>query len=152
MVGSFNKPDQPEHDLSVRCAACARLTMFCLLCRLLGLPQVEVDALGRPTWECTNADVSRAYRKLSTLVHPDKAATAQHPDGREAFERLNDAARLLKDPAKRADEVAARVETARKRRALQDGAAGDMSARVVQNAARASEAAVLRQVWTVLPS
>jgi DnaJ domain len=115
-------------------------------CRLLGLPPVEVDALGRPTWECTAADVSRAYRKLSALVHPDKAATAAHPDGRAAFEALNEAARILKDPARREDEVGKRVAQARRRRALQDAAgAGGIEARVAANAARGAQAAQLRQ-------
>ena len=97
-----------------------------------------MNALGKPTWECTDADVSRAYRKLSTLVHPDKAATAAHPDGRAAFERLNDAARILKDPTRRADEVAKRVSDARRRRALQDASAS-VTDRVAMNAARTSE-------------
>ena len=110
----------------------------CNICRLLGLPAVEVNALGKPTWECSGADVSKAYRKLSALVHPDKAAIAAHPDGRLAFERLNEAARILKDPAKRADEVAKRVDEARRRRALQEAAAS-VADRVALNANRSSE-------------
>ena len=27
---------------------------------------------GRPVWPCTSLEVSRAFRKLSILVHPDK--------------------------------------------------------------------------------
>ena len=40
--------------------------------RLLQLARPEADALGRPAWAGTPADVSRAYRRLSILVHPDK--------------------------------------------------------------------------------
>jgi hypothetical protein len=54
-----------------------------------------VDALGRPCWEVTPAQVSKAYRKLSVLVHPDKNPGEE---AREAFEALNEAHRLLKDP------------------------------------------------------
>ena len=87
-------------------------------CRLLGLAAVEVDALGRPTWECTDADIAQAYRRLAVLVHPDKTSHLDHPRSREAFENLNAAHRILKDPGKRADEMGKQLENARKRRAL----------------------------------
>ncbi len=31
--------------------------------RLLNLPEPIADELGKPTWPCTPADVSKAYRK-----------------------------------------------------------------------------------------
>ena len=34
------------------------------------LPAPDVDELGRPWWGGTGADVSKAYRRLSILVHP----------------------------------------------------------------------------------
>jgi hypothetical protein len=40
--------------------------------RLLQLPRPEADELGRPVWGCTASDISKSYRKLSVLVHPDK--------------------------------------------------------------------------------
>lgn len=40
--------------------------------RLLQLPRPDADELGRPVWACSDGDISRAYRKLSVLVHPDK--------------------------------------------------------------------------------
>ncbi len=43
------------------------------------------------------AQVSRAYRKLSILVHPDKNPGEE---AREAFEALNEAHRALKDKDK----------------------------------------------------
>lgn len=64
--------------------------------RLLNLPLPDIDELDRPVWSCTPNDVSRAYRKLSVLVHPDKNPGS---DAREAFEALNEAHRKLKDPA-----------------------------------------------------
>lgn len=62
--------------------------------RMLGLPPPDVDALGRPTWAVTPAEVSKAYRRLSVLVHPDKNPG---DEARAAFEALNRAHRLLKD-------------------------------------------------------
>eukprot|EP00955_Chlamydomonas_euryale_P086106 364191-Chlamydomonas_euryale.AAC.10 len=53
---------------------------------LLQLPPPSCDDLGRPEWGCTPGDVSRAYRKLSVLVHPDKNPGEQ---ARKAFEALN---------------------------------------------------------------
>ncbi len=34
------------------------------------LPSPDMDELGRPWWCGTSADVSKAYRRLSILVHP----------------------------------------------------------------------------------
>lgn len=65
--------------------------------RLLQLPHPTADALGRPVWACTNSDISKAYRKISVLVHPDKNPGE---DARQAFEVLNQAHRILKDPDK----------------------------------------------------
>jgi hypothetical protein len=53
--------------------------------------------LGRPTWECGQADVSKAFRRLSVLVHPDKNPG---PEARAAFEALNETHRMLKDPSR----------------------------------------------------
>ena len=64
-------------------------------CRLLELPDPHIDALGRVAWTGTPGDVSKAYRKLSALVHPDKNP---HPEARTAFEALNKAHRMLRDP------------------------------------------------------
>lgn len=58
------------------------------------LPQVEADDLGQPVWSVTDAEVSRAYRKISVLVHPDKNPGA---DAQLAFEALNQAHRKLRD-------------------------------------------------------
>jgi DnaJ domain len=63
--------------------------------RLLELPGPSVDELGRPTWPCTPGDVSKAYRRLSILVHPDKNPDDQ---ARVAFEALNTAHRMLRNP------------------------------------------------------
>lgn len=64
-------------------------------CRLLELPAPYIDALNRPAWDSSATDVSKAYRKLSALVHPDKNPDA---DARLAFEALNKAHRALRDP------------------------------------------------------
>jgi hypothetical protein len=113
------------------------LPVFCL-CRLLGLPAVELDALGRLTWQCTDSDVSKAYRKLAVLVHPDKVSQSTHPRSGEAFDCLNAAHRILKDPGKRADEMAKQLDQARKRRSLREAAVTG-SSRVALNAQRTAE-------------
>lgn len=102
--------------MSFRVSACQQYAEHAVR-RLLGLPAVDVDALGRPTWQCTDADVSRAYRKLSLFVHPDKHGNSDNEKAREAFERLNEAHRILRDPAKRADELSQRLQDAKIRRA-----------------------------------
>lgn len=61
----------------------------------MALPAPYMDALNRPAWDGTPSDVSKAYRKLSALVHPDKNPQA---DARLAFEALNKAHRALRDP------------------------------------------------------
>lgn len=66
--------------------------------RLLQLPRPEADALGRPVWSCSEADVARAYRRLSVFVHPDKVQG--DAAAREAFEHLNQAYRELRDANK----------------------------------------------------
>ena len=62
---------------------------------MLELPLPDVDDLGRPVWSCSAADVSRAFRRLSVLVHPDKN---RDPEARPAFEALSSAHRQLRDP------------------------------------------------------
>ncbi|GAX74548.1 hypothetical protein CEUSTIGMA_g1998.t1 [Chlamydomonas eustigma] len=63
--------------------------------KLLQLQEPTADDLGRPVWPCTSNDVSRAFRKLSILVHPDKNPGE---DARKSFEALNEAHRMLRDP------------------------------------------------------
>ena len=60
----------------------------------MGLPQPEADELGDPVWSCTSADVSKAYRRLSVVVHPDKNPGEE---ARTAFDQLNQAHKALKD-------------------------------------------------------
>ena len=60
--------------------------------RLLQLPPPEVDDLGRLAWGVPASEVSKAYRRLSVLVHPDKNPGE---DARAAFEALNEAHRAL---------------------------------------------------------
>lgn len=54
--------------------------------KLIQLPEPTADDLGKPIWGCTPNDVSRAFRRLSILVHPDKNPG---DDARKAFEALN---------------------------------------------------------------
>ena len=61
----------------------------------MALPPPEADELGRVVWASTATDVSRAYRRLSLLVHPDKNPG---PEAQAAFEALKQAHKLLKEP------------------------------------------------------
>lgn len=74
--------------------------------RLLELPAPEADVLGNVTWQGTALEVSKAYRRLSVLVHPDKNPGE---DARKAFEALNEAHRVLKDADKRVGGDALRI-------------------------------------------
>lgn len=84
--------------------------------RLLELPLPEADALGRPVWDVDPKDISRSYRRLSVLVHPDKNLG---PDARQAFEALKEAYGTLRDPdrlvrrprSRRAEHAARRRKT-----------------------------------------
>lgn len=76
------------------CPWCCR-EVFLPCYRLMELPQPEADELGRPILTVTQADISKAYRRISVLVHPDKNPGK---DARKAFEALNEAHRKLKDP------------------------------------------------------
>jgi hypothetical protein len=62
------------------------------------LPKPDCDDGGKPVWEVTEGQISKAYRKRSLAVHPDKNPSLE---AKEAFERLSDANRALKDPVRR---------------------------------------------------
>lgn len=78
----------------VACSKRCRTAIELPMCRLMQLPQVEADELGHPIWNVTSGEVSRAYRKISVLVHPDKNPGE---DAQQAFEALNQAHRKLRD-------------------------------------------------------
>jgi DnaJ family protein C protein 8 len=61
------------------------------------LPGPEINELGRAAWPVSSSELSKAYRKLSLLVHPDKAPG---PEARQAFEQLKQAYNELKDADK----------------------------------------------------
>ncbi|EFJ46492.1 molecular chaperone [Volvox carteri f. nagariensis] len=109
---------------------------------LLGLPEPEADELGRPVWSCTEVEVSKAYRKLSIAVHPDKNPGDE--ESRRAFEVLNQAHRMLKDPTAREDVLRGAADKARRRREQQEAAA-DLSTRMQLNAAKNERVRELRK-------
>jgi hypothetical protein len=92
-------PQQPHmHHLFFDTLLCRLSTCCPHAARLLQLPAPDADELGRPVWEVTDSEISKAYRRLSVLVHPDKNPG---PEARQAFEYLNQAYRELRDPEKR---------------------------------------------------
>lgn len=109
--------------------------------RLLELPPPTVDALGRPAWHVTPAEVSKAYRKLSILVHPDKNPGEE---ARLAFEALNKAHRTLKDAGQLEGVLKDALEKARERKERAEAGA-TLDERVALNAAAKEEAARLRR-------
>ena len=66
----------------------------------LGLPPPDCDDAGRPVWDVTDAAISKAYRRASLAVHPDKNPT---PEAKAAFDKLNDAVRALRDDVRRGE-------------------------------------------------
>lgn len=81
----------------------------CTSCRVLQpLPPGTgyFETLGLPqTFSVRPADLDAAFRKASLQVHPDRFARASDRERRLAAERtaaVNEAARVLKDPVKRA--------------------------------------------------
>jgi len=109
--------------------------------RLLELPRPELDALGRLSWSASSIDVSRAYRKLSILVHPDKNPGEE---ARKAFEALNEAHRKLKDPNMLESILKEENERAKSRREETEATA-TLDQRVLLNAKQKEEAARLRK-------
>ncbi|KAL4451941.1 hypothetical protein ABPG75_007603 [Micractinium tetrahymenae] len=109
--------------------------------RLLELPAPGVDALGRPDWPISSGEVSKAYRKLSILVHPDKNPGEE---ARRAFEALNEAHRTLKDKDKLEGILKEHLEAAQKRQ--EEALAGaSLEERVVLQAQQQAQAKALRR-------
>ncbi|DBA71952.1 hypothetical protein WJX79_008802 [Trebouxia sp. C0005] len=111
---------------------------------LMELPLPEADEIGRPSWNVTSADISKAYRRLSVLVHPDKNPGE---DARKAFEALNDTYRKLRDPSQ-LDEIlkGAAVAAVQRREAAEATATPDE--RIAINHAKAVKANDLRKKET----
>ena len=66
----------------------------------LVLPRPECDDAGRPVWPVTDSEISKAFRKRSLAVHPDKNPSAE---AKQAFDKLNDAVRSLRDPTRKGE-------------------------------------------------
>jgi hypothetical protein len=65
--------------------------------RLLQLPGPQLNSLSKAEWAVSSSELSKAYRKLSVLVHPDKMPGEK---ARQAFEQLKQAYNELRDPEK----------------------------------------------------
>jgi curved DNA-binding protein CbpA len=108
--------------------------------RLLELAPPEIDALGRAVWEVTHGEISRAYRKLSVLVHPDKNPGEE---ARRAFEALNKAHRLLKDSGQLEGILKEHLDKAKARKEELEARA-TLDERITLNARQKEEARQLR--------
>mmetsp|Transcript_3225 Transcript_3225/g.7329 ORF Transcript_3225/g.7329 Transcript_3225/m.7329 type:complete len:268 (+) Transcript_3225:3-806(+) len=66
--------------------------------KVLRLPPPVSDLLGRASWEVTEDDIGRAYRKLARFCHPDKRTNLSPEDGElaeKAYLTLGKAKKLL---------------------------------------------------------
>jgi DnaJ family protein C protein 8 len=66
----------------------------------LRLPKPHADLMEQPVWDVEDDAISRAYRKLSLVCHPDKSA---HADAPRAWDVLKRAKQCLLDPLERDD-------------------------------------------------
>ena len=86
--GPGEQPGEQRHEVEriLDASAAPRATAHFVV---LNLPLPSIDALGRPAWSTPATDVSKAYRNLSRVVHPDKI---HDPDlkekARDAFEAV----------------------------------------------------------------
>ena len=71
----------------------------------------------RPTWTTTDAELNRAFRKVSLRVHPDKNSCV---DARKAFDAIGETQKLFKDPARRAEALRTAAEAAFKEKCKRD--------------------------------
>ena len=108
---------------------------------MLQLPLPTVDGLGQPVWPCTPLDISRAYRRVSLAVHPDKNSNKR---AREAFEAVNEVHRILKDRGKLETALKEAAVDARLRKERQEAKASVIE-RIALNASRNSERKRMRQ-------
>ena len=110
--GDAEGEDEAEADLSAAdhiLRACATGDVFAAL----ALPAPACDDAGRPVWDVTDKEMSKAFRKRSLAVHPDKNPA---PEAKRAFDKLNDAIRVLRDPVTRGEALRKFAEEAFKKR------------------------------------
>jgi len=78
---------------------------------VFGLPKPRMNALDKPVWDVTDSELSRAFRKKSLRIHPDKNPD---PDARKAFDALNEVYQALQDPIKRGEWVREAAERSKR--------------------------------------
>jgi len=69
-------------------------------CRILGLPQPHLNAIGEPVWPVEEKEINRTFRKLVVLIHPDKNPIE---GASTAFEAVKQAHGVLSNEVKRYD-------------------------------------------------
>ena len=76
----------------------------------LQLPPVYKNALGKPVWDVSDAQVTSAYKRLAVIIHPDKNVGM---DGAvDAFRALHAAYKALRNEREREEMIARLGETA----------------------------------------
>ncbi|GMH38178.1 hypothetical protein BSKO_06062 [Bryopsis sp. KO-2023] len=137
-VGPTEETAEPREPAAVILEALREKNYF----RILGLELPTVDELGNPCWPCTSKDVSRAYRRISLAVHPDKNPTEE---ARKAFEAVNKAHRMLTNPGDLETILRDSTELA-KRRKEELEARATVDERVTLNAQKISQQKKLQKI------
>eukprot|EP00210_Caulerpa_lentillifera_P004156 g3962.t1 len=88
--------------------------------KVLRLPAPDVDALGNPVWSCDKDQISKSYRQMTLLVHPDKNSGDL---ARQAFQLLNKAYKILLNDDQRRSVLKLACEAAKKEKEKQEGKA-----------------------------
>lgn len=83
----------------------------------LNVRRPTCDDAGRATWDVSDAELNRAFRRASLRVHPDKNRAS---DARKAFDAIGETQKLFRDGKKRAEIVREAADAAFKEKCRRD--------------------------------
>lgn len=84
---------------------------------VLGVRRPGCDDAGRATWEVSDAELNRAFRRASLRVHPDKNRAV---DARRAFDAIGEAQKMFRDPVRRGEMLRVAAEAAFREKCKRD--------------------------------
>lgn len=106
------------------------------------LPKPRFNALDKPVWDVTDSELSRAFRKKSLRIHPDKNPD---PRAREAFDALNTIYQALQDPIQRGEWVRDAAERYKRMEKTSWNPSDDVTAEIEKISAHQSERRELKK-------
>lgn len=109
---------------------------------VLNVRRPGCDDAGRPTWDVSDAELNRAFRKASLRVHPDKNRAS---DARRAFDAIGETQKMFRDPVKRGEILRAAAEEAFREKCKRNPELLRMRARVLESANAAEYAEEMRR-------